>query len=441
MLMSVREIYALFQESTGICTDTRLLRSGQIYLALVGERFDGNEFALAALEAGAAFSIVSDRTLAQADHRCIYQPNTLTTLHRLAAVHRNLFGGLVLGITGSNGKTTSKELLVAVLRQKYKVVGTKGNLNNHIGVPLTILGLTIQDEIAVIEMGANHPGEIKLLCAIADPDHGYITNVGKAHLEGFGTLAAVRETKLALYHHVVNKRGNGRYFLNSDEASLSEYIDVMHPRVSGFSSGQFSNVSVSPQVSFEWPAPTGSLTVRSLLYGKHNFTNIVAALSIAEFLGLSKDEILLGLSSYQASTNRSQVIDWEGLKVYLDAYNANPTSVAASLVFFDELDAERKILVLGDMLETGAEVKEVHREILTQVSEMELTHVFLVGEIFESISADFDTSSWSFGRSLHKVRESLLVLPAGSTIYLKGSRAIGLEKIIAPASDMPRKGL
>ncbi len=431
MLAAIEEIYAHFCASNGLCTDTRLLQPGQIFLALVGDQFDGNEFALSALDQGANYAVVSSRRLAEANDRCIYQPNTLTCLHRLAAQHRAHFRGKVIGITGSNGKTTSKELIVSVLSQKFKVKGTRGNLNNHIGVPLTILSLTDEDEIAVVEMGANHPGEIKLLCNIADPEYGYITNVGQAHLEGFGSLEVIRETKFALYHHIANRAGGGCFYLNGDEKSLSEFISSSHPRVFTFTAQKYSNIEVVPTVSFDWSRGDKKHRVTSELYGQHNFTNVTAAISIAEDFGLSSDEIVRGITAYVPGANRSQLMQWGNHRVYLDAYNANPSSMAEALIFFKRVQAKRKVLILGDMLEIGAQVGEMHEKILVQAQDMDLTQVILVGEIFATLASRFQHSEWTFTTSLAEARKIALDMPS-STLYLKGSRSIGLEKIISP---------
>lgn len=435
MIIPLSEIYALFLESTGICTDSRHLEPGQIFLALVGDHFDGNQFAISALAKGATYAIVSEASLVEEDSRCLYQPNTLSTLHRLAALHRKNFSGVVVGITGSNGKTTTKELIVSVLRQKFNVFGTQGNLNNHIGVPLTLLSLKDIHDIAIIEMGANHRGEIKLLCAIADPDYGYITNIGHAHLEGFGSIEAIRETKFALFHHVVNKPGAGCFFLNSDEPSLIEHISSKSPRIESFSRHRFKDIEVIPKITFDWRE---NRSIKSDLYGEYNFSNIIAAISIGEHLGLSIEEIESGVEAYQPDANRSQMVKWLGHQIYLDAYNANPTSVAAVLTFFKSLEAENKVLVLGDMLETGELAHDVHREVLRQVQGLHLTKVFLVGEIYSSLATEFAATDWVFSISRSAVRAHLLELTIPCTIYMKGSRAIGLETIIAVESGRPQ---
>lgn len=356
------KLYEIYKSHPVISTDSRTCPAGSLFFALKGENFDANAFALSALERGASYAVIDNPKYA-VDKRFILVNNALETLQDLAKFHRRQLGTKIIGITGTNGKTTTKELIAAVLSQKFSTHFTQGNFNNHIGVPLTLLQLKPEHEIAVVEMGANHPGEIKMLLGIAEPDFGLITNVGKAHLEGFGSFEGVKASKAELYDFI--RKGNGKIFLNVENEDLQEmacnsgFSDSENILSYGLNSdieGKLAIgkvVSSSPLLEMECLTSEGKFILETQLIGAYNAENVLAAVAIGTYFGVSNKKIKFALENYQPQNNRSQFAQTAKNKLIVDAYNANPTSMQAAILNFAEMDAENKTLIVGDMLELG----------------------------------------------------------------------------------------
>ena len=429
-------LYNLFLKHPVICTDSRVCPSDSLFFALKGDNFNGNAFALTALKNGCAYAVV-DETEYAVDERFILVNDVLEALQNLAAYHRRQLGTRLIGITGTNGKTTTKELIAAVLSRKYNVLYTEGNLNNHIGVPLTLLKLTKEHEIGVIETGANHPGEIKALAEITAPDYGIITNVGKAHLEGFGSFEGVMRTKSELYEFLAQNRGT--VFINADngflatmakQAGLDDKVLVKYGKksdeiekklfVEGEPAGNFPGLTMMCKTNGQ-PFET-----RTRLIGGYNAENVLAAVSIGHFFGITDEEIIIGLENYLPKNNRSQLVVSEKNSLIVDAYNANPSSMNEAVRNFAQLKEERKCLILGDMLELGVESKNEHQQIITLLQSLGLTDVLLVGENFKKTKNDF--------RSFDDVTQLIDYLKnkpvENNWVLIKGSRGIKLEKTI-----------
>jgi UDP-N-acetylmuramoyl-tripeptide--D-alanyl-D-alanine ligase len=426
--MDIKDLYKLFREHPVISTDSRNIPSECIFFALKGENFDGNQFAAESLEKGAAYAVVDDPGAAK-EPRLILVNNVLESLQYLARYHRRELNIPVLAITGTNGKTTTKELISAVLRRKYNITSTPGNLNNHIGVPVTLLGMTRQTELAVIEMGANHPGEIAALCRIAEPDFGIITNVGKAHLEGFGSFEGVVRTKSELYDFLRQK--HGKCFINIDNELLVKqagglekltYGSNPEAQLQGFPEN--SSWYLTIRVLF----PKGWLYLKSKLIGSYNFENILAAACIGAHFGVEPTDIQNAVENYQPGNNRSQLMKKGSNQIIMDAYNANPTSMAAALKNFAKINHLKKTVILGDMLELGSQTAEEHQKIADIIRLEHFDTVFLVGRNFSAVEAGssmkFDTTELlaDYLDKQNPITENL--------ILVKGSRGIRLEKII-----------
>ncbi len=434
--MSISDIYSLFKVHPKISTDSRNCPAGCLFFALKGDNFNANTFALQALENGAAYALV-DQSEYAVDERFILVNDVLETLQQLANYHRRQLGTTIIGITGTNGKTTSKELIAAVLTKKHNVLFTQGNLNNHIGVPLTLLQLLPEHEMAIVEMGASHPGDIKLLAEIACPDYGIITNVGKAHLEGFGSFEGVKKTKSELYQNIFT---NGKkIFINADNEHLSEMAFKSgfenDDRFCKFSieSAPKNNLvtgkilSCSPFLKMDcFTNETDRFTVDTKLIGTYNAENVLAAVTIGHFFGMNNAEIKAGLEEYTPQNNRSQLTITERNKLVVDAYNANPTSMRAAVVNFGEMQVDNKLLILGDMLELGEHSENEHQAIVNLLESYKLQHVWLVGKLFAQTKnnfACFDTVD-----ALIQSIENLKI--TDNYILIKGSRGIKLEKVI-----------
>lgn len=421
---NTERLYDYFQRSTGVTTDTRLIAPGSIFFALKGENYDGNCFAGEALQKGAMLAVIDDPAR-EISGKTLLVENTLQSLQELAKYHRSKLNIDVIGLTGTNGKTTTKELIKSVLSQKYKVAATKGNLNNHIGVPLTILDIKQDDELAVVEMGANHIGEIAGLCTIAHPTHGLITNIGKAHLEGFGSYEGVIEAKTELYQYLANQ--HGKAFVNADDELLMKKSKELIRTTYG--SGNTNNPDVTAQMMESVPfvklAWEGFDKIETHLYGSYNFQNILAALCCGVVFNVEASLIVEAITTYRPTNNRSQLLKTEWNTIYLDAYNANPSSMLLSIQNFEEQDGDRKMLILGDMLELGKVSKEEHKNILDEVAD-KFDLVILVGPEFKSVSEGKylsfdnieDTASWLKD---NPVRDML--------VLVKGSRGIAVEKL------------
>jgi len=375
---TIEQLYEVFKAHPVISKDSRELPEGCIYFALKGENFDGNKYALEALEKGAAFAVVDDPAL-KCNKSILFVDNVLSALQQLANYHRNTFKIPVLAITGSNGKTTSKELIAATLSKKYKVAVTKGNLNNHIGVPLTLLSISKSDEFAVIEMGANHQGEIAALSKIANPTHGFITNIGKAHLEGFGGVEGILKGKTELFRHLEST--NGVAFINLDDVKLSK--NLPNTKNISFSIGNKADcvgqlIASHPKLIGTWSMGEKNGKVESSLYGDYNFSNILAACCIASTFGVEQSKIDAAISAYHSEMNRSQLLEYKSNTIYLDAYNANPTSMSLSLQNFDLVQAENKVAILGDMFELGKDAEKEHQTIIEQAAQTSTISTFAV---------------------------------------------------------------
>lgn len=428
IMTDIQDLYQLFREHPDVSTDSRDIRSGCIFFALKGSNFDGNQFAAGSLEKGAAYAVVDDPAVAKGTG-FILVDNVLESLQNLARYHRRKLGIPVLAITGTNGKTTTKELVSAVLRQKYTVTSTQGNLNNHIGVPVTLLGMTSKTELAVIEMGANHPGEIADLCQIAEPDFGIITNIGKAHLEGFGSFEGVVKTKSELYDFLRLK--HGKCFINIDNELLLKQASGLEQLTYG--TNEKAHLQGFPEQSAWYLVvralfPKGWLYLKSKLVGSYNFENILAAARIGLHFGIEPTDIQHAIENYTPGNNRSQLMQIGSNYVIVDAYNANPTSMTAALNNFIKINHPKKTLILGDMLELGDQTGEEHQKIADLIRSQHFNAVYLVGNHFSAVNAGpamkFDTTDLL---AAYLERQNQL---ADNLILIKGSRGIRLEKII-----------
>lgn len=427
--MSVAELYQLFNEHPRIITDSRLIEKNCLFFALKGDNFDGNAFAHSALQKGAAYAVIDDPGQ-QTDNRCILVNDVLNTLQELSRYHRQQLGIPIVAITGTNGKTTTKELVSAVLSQKYKVTYTKGNLNNHIGVPLTLLSMDSSTEMGIVEMGANHPGEIEQLCNIALPDYGLITNVGRAHLEGFGSFEGVKKTKAELYRFL--ESNNGKVFINSSNSDLMEMSGtvarIFYKTKSEGDGLEGELLNSSPYMAFRVRFPKGWLYFKTNLIGNYNMENALAALCIGSYFKIDPLKMQEAIEGYKPSNNRSQFISTSHNKVLMDAYNANPTSMSASLKSFSSINDPSKAVILGDMFELGASSYDEHQKIVDLITAMELSLVFLAGPQFSACNCPEQFHVFENSSSL---KEHLQNNPLkGYFILIKGSRGMKLETLL-----------
>ena len=396
-----------------------------------GESFNGNAVAGKALETGCAYAIIDEPEYAvEGDQRYILVDNCLQTLQQLANYHRRQLGTRVIGITGTNGKTTTKELISAVLSQSHNILYTLGNLNNHIGVPSTLLRLKAEHDLAVIEMGANHPGEIKFLSEIAEPDCGIITNVGKAHLEGFGSFEGVIKTKGELYDFLRKKEGS-TVFIHHDNAYLMNIAGGLNLIPYGTEDDLYVNGRItgnSPYLTFEWKAGKAGETyqVQTQLIGEYNFPNALAAITIGLFFGVEAAKINEALAGYTPQNNRSQLKKTNDNTLIIDAYNANPTSMMAALQNFRNMEVPHKMLLLGDMRELGAESAAEHQKIADYIKECDFEEVWLVGEQFAAAEHSFKT----YPNVQEVIKELETNKPKGYTILIKGSNGIKLSSTV-----------
>lgn len=436
--MSLSALYQIFLKCQSVTTDSRNCPDGSLFIALKGGSFNGNAFARKALESGCAYAIVDEGEYAvEGDQRYILVDDCLQTLQQLANYHRRQLGTRVIGITGTNGKTTTKELIAAVLTQKYNVLSTQGNLNNHIGVPVTLLRLKEEHELAVIEMGANHPEEIKFLCGIAEPDYGIITNVGKAHLEGFGSFEGVIKTKGELYDFLrgkkssLNEKEDTCIFIHHDNPWLKNIAGGLKQIPYGTQDDLYINGHItgnSPYLAFEWKAgKDGELhQIQTQLIGEYNSPNALAAVTIGCFFGVEAGDIDEALAGYAPQNNRSQLQQTEDNTLIIDAYNANPTSMMAALQNFRNMTAPKKMLLLGDMRELGAESLPEHQKIVDYIKESGFEEVWLVGDQFASVRHSFKTYP-GVQEVIKDLKDSK---PKGYTILIKGSNGIRLSTAV-----------
>ena len=428
--METEQLYEIFCASKGVSTDTRTLRPGQLFFALKGDNFDGNAYAAKALEAGASYAVVSS-DLEGEDPRLIRVPDTLQALKELAACHRSHLRIPVIGLTGTNGKTTTKELIRAVLSTRFRVAATEGNLNNDIGVPLTVLSIGPEADIAVVEMGANHPDDISALTWVSQPDYGLITNVGKAHLLGFGSFEGVKRAKGQLYDWL--SEHDGQAFVNVDDENLFE-MAVQRP-LSIIPYGVEGEDAVILPASPEKPClrmEVGDMLLETKLVGAYNAVNVMAALSVGRQFGVPQDEAVAAIAAYEPSNNRSQMTRTSRNVVIEDAYNANPSSMAAALDNFAMMEAPCKVALLGDMRELGADSVEEHVRILKKLDGCSLTHACLVGEEFrKAVEKDGERPYIKLYPTSDALAEALSQQPLeGATVLVKGSRGIRMEKVI-----------
>lgn len=431
--MQITELYSLFLRYPLVTTDSRMCEKNSIFFALKGERFNGNLFAEKALESGCAYAIVDEwKEGMPSDERIILVDDVLATLQQLATYHRRKLKIPVIGITGTNGKTTTKELIAVGLARKFKVAYTQGNFNNHIGVPLTLLAMNRSHEIAVVEMGANHPGDIRELCEIAEPDYGLITNVGQAHLEGFGSFEKLVATKGELYDYL--RAHEGKVFVNRESAilyDLSEGMDrILYGRddPSLFASGTLADAT--PFMEFDWRFFDRSFRVRTRLVGEYNFDNAIAAVAVCKFFGIDAENISSALEAYEPSNHRSQFRRTDRNDLIIDAYNANPTSMKASVGFFASIPSSLpRVVILGEMKELGEVSDEEHQKLIHYLRELAFDRVYLVGDSFTQWTTDAD--GFHCYRDVDELIAMLRSEPISNHyILLKGSHSVHLEKAI-----------
>ncbi len=439
-MADMEKLYRHYLQSSGICTDSRRVEQGCLFFALRGERFDGNRYALQALEAGASFAVVDEPSL-PSDERLIQVEDSLQALQQLARHHRRQFDIPVLAVTGTNGKTTTKELCAAVLSKFYCLHYTRGNFNNHIGLPLTILSMPRDADFLLLEMGANHAGEIEALCRIAEPDFGLITNVGMAHLEGFGSFEGVKQTKAELYRFLAER--GGLAFVNLDEPHLRDLLPA-GLKTFTYSSEKSAGADVfvrciethgKLQLAFEEQGQWREVAMA--LSGEYNFRNAMTAVAVGLFFSRKSavtaekavEEIAKALESYRPEMNRSQWVERGGHFYFLDAYNANPTSMRLALEDFAKAEGAFKVAVLGEMLELGAYSEQAHEELLAQARRLPLDRIVCVGEGFAK-AAKATGLPWFAHASEAKTWLQQQSLPPQSRIFLKGSRKVALERIL-----------
>jgi len=424
-MKNISDLYSKFLESSGICTDTRKLKKNSIYFALKGENFDGNEYADQALERGALLAVVDDKN--QKDDSKVIVEDVLLTLQELANFHRKQIDIPILAITGSNGKTTTKKLVLEVLSKEFKVKATEGNLNNHIGVPLTLLSFTAELDFGIVEMGANHQKEIESLCNIAEPNYGYITNFGKAHLEGFGGIEGVIKGKSELYDYLIEN--DGLIFFNRDDEIQVEKA-IQHKNYSigekSLSDCQVVLMETQPFVTVEY----SNLIIETKLVGSYNFKNVSSSIGIGRYFGVDKENIKQAIENFVPEEMRSQIIEKNGKHILLDAYNANPTSMKAVLESFKQMKGDHKTVILGDMFEIGEDSVKEHFHILDTCQYLGFENILVCGERFHKVSSEFENViGFKTTSDLQKYIEED-ISRISSPILVKGSRGMKLESIM-----------
>ncbi len=426
--MEISTLYRHYLSATGISTDSRKIEPGGIFFALKGPQFNGNQFAEQAIDSGAALAVIDEKN-AWKDDRYVLVNHVLETLQQLANHHRRQLNIPVIGITGSNGKTTTKELIHAVLSTQFRTHATAGNFNNDIGVPLTLLAMPPDTEIAVIEMGANHVGEIAVLCQISEPTHGIITNIGKAHLEGFGSLEGVKKAKGELYDYLRAHGGQAFIYANHDYLlEMAEGIPQIHtfgPKPGSSCETELLQADPLVEVQLHY----GGDNITSQLAGAYNFENISAAICIGLAFGVAPEQVVSAIRAYRPTNNRSQIITQSTNTFIMDAYNANPTSVAAAINNLAALQGAQKMVILGDMLELGKDSEAEHRQVIELLKNNQIHEVVLVGDEFGKVVNGFAcyhfpdveaARTWFAGQNFEHF-----------TILVKGSRKIGLEKLLS----------
>ena len=423
--MSIIDLYDLFIHNPQITTDSRNCPKGSIFFALKGDKFDGNQYAGKALASGCVYAVI-DNPDYYIGERTILVDNVLKTLQQLAHHHRKVLGLPIIGITGTNGKTTTKELLAAVLSTKFNLLYTEGNFNNHIGVPLTLFRLTYDHEMVVIVMGASHPGDIKELVDIVHPNYGIITNVGRAHLEGFGSFEGVIRTKGELYDYI--RRSKGKIFIKKENEYLQSIAKGIEQITYGngddaFASGQV--VSCDPFLVFNWKQQGKLHTVETHMIGSYNLDNVLAAVAVGRFFKIPAERISRAIAAYEPTNNRSQFKKTENNELIIDAYNANPSSMKVALDNFITMPVQPKAIILGDMRELGPTSDELHAEVVEQIKKGQFDKVFLCGEHFSKVGKEFSP----FATTEAMVEELRKQPLKGYHILIKGSHSMGLEKL------------
>jgi UDP-N-acetylmuramoyl-tripeptide--D-alanyl-D-alanine ligase len=425
--MKLETVYSYFLESTGICTDTRKIEKGCLFVALRGDNFNGNKFTQQALDKGAFKVIIDDISQHKNTGETILCKNTLELLQKLATYHRQKLNVPMIALTGSNGKTTTKEIINAVLSKKFKTTATLGNLNNHIGVPLTLLSMTKETEIGIVEMGANHKKEIEALCEIAQPNFGYITNFGKAHIEGFGSIEGVIEGKSELYKYISKEKGT--LFFNADDPIQNKLLGN-YPSKVGFSQTKknfytLKQIDANPYVALQ----AAQTNITSNLIGAYNFTNISAGVLIGDFFDIPLNDIKQAIEEYLPTNNRSQLITKGSTQIILDAYNANPTSMMAALQHFNTIKTASKMVFLGDMFELGETAQEEHQDIVEYLSNTNIDEVYLIGSYFSKTKLQVkNCHQYKTFEALKSAFKN--TIPKDTTVLIKASRGMALERIV-----------
>lgn len=436
----IQVLYNIYKQHPVISTDSRAIKKNSIFFALKGDNFNGNTFVSEAFSLGAAYAIVDDADYV-INKNCLLVKNSLKALQKLASEHRKHLHIPVIGITGSNGKTSTKELLYVVLKQKYNTLATVGNLNNHIGVPLTILNITNETEIAIIEMGANHPGEIKMLCDIAQPNYGIITNIGKAHLDGFGSFQNIIDTKKALYHTLKNNKGIA--FVNFNDPlliSLSQMNNCIYYGKNRllFCRGKIINNEFLLKIHWDSNSPDKipeeAKTIQTQLIGNYNFNNILAAICTGLFFKINPIQIKQAIENYTPSMLRSQFKETAYNKIILDAYNANPVSTKAALINFISLKLNNKIVILGDMFELGNAAIKEHKNIIQLVKKQNFSHNFFIGEVYYNLLMNKEENKINNITPFKDTASAMQFFKDNSlknaSILIKGSRGMKLELLV-----------
>jgi UDP-N-acetylmuramoyl-tripeptide--D-alanyl-D-alanine ligase len=433
--MTTNELYTLFLKHPIISTDTRNISEGSIFFALKGPNFNANTFAEEALAKGAAYAIVDEIHFAVSD-RIIQVEDVLKTLQQLANHHRITLNIPVIAIVGSNGKTTTKELITSVLKQQLNVLATPGNFNNHIGLPLTLLQLTQNHELAIIEMGANHIGENADLCEIACPNMGLITNNGRDHLEGFGSIEGVAQSNSELYYYLL--KHNGLAFVNANDEWLVRMASRLTNKITYAANGELKQADADciglaahlrPEIQFtiQYKGEKTTQPIRSCLSGDYNFDNIMAAVVIGKYLKLEDKNIQKGIEAYIPQNNRSQVIKKEHNTIYLDAYNANPSSLEAALRNFAAMEVSHKIAIIGDMFEMGEYAAQEHQQMIAYCKQLQLEQVWLIGEEFGKQEAGSMLQFTTTADAIHYLQQNPLMQ---KNVFIKGSRGMKLESLL-----------
>ena len=418
--MQIEIFYKLFTECNfKFTTDSRTIHKDSIFFALKGENFNGNLFAIEAIKKGASYAVVDEKI--EEDNRLILVDDVLTYMQNLAHFHRKCFDIPIIAIGGSNGKTTTKNLIINVLKQKYRAHCTQGNLNNHIGVPITLLQIPIDCEAAIIELGTNRPGEIEVLCKITDPTHGLITNIGKEHLEGFGSLEAVAKEESEIYHYLL--KNNGVAIVNKDDEWLKRMSRSIE-KTQYYSKKDISIQSIVPFIEISMK----NKKIKSSLMGDYNLDNLLAAMAVGKHLGVNNEEIKQGIESYIPENNRSQWIQKGSNHILLDAYNANPSSMQVAIENFSKMSNEKQILILGDMFEMGDQAVKEHLDLLIWAKQFEFESIYLLGEHLNQVSANCGLKTYATMKALGENLKSKDY--KDTAILVKGSRGMKMERVL-----------